>query len=192
MHFIRHGQSELNAHMDSHGRDPGIHDPSLTTKGKAQVHAAAAQLAGQGITHILSSPYTRALQTAEIIADVLKVTIQLEPLVAEKQFYSCDVGTPVSSLKPRWPKLDFGALAHEHWWLPPDLLREIEAKDTVALHRQRETPAHFQQRVHAFREKWDTHEHRAGLLIVSHWYFIQSVTGQGLTNGEVVMVAADR
>ena len=95
MLLIRHGQSEFNVHFSRTGIDPGILDPHLTEAGRAQVRdaALALQRSERPVARLLSSPYTRALQTAEILAGVLKVPVDIEPLVREHAMYQCDVGT---------------------------------------------------------------------------------------------------
>ena len=72
MILLRHGQSEFNLHFTATRRDPGIRDPRLTPLGHQQAAAAAEALRGKGITRILASPYTRALQTAAPIARALE------------------------------------------------------------------------------------------------------------------------
>ena len=108
MLLIRHGQSEFNVHYNRTGRDPGIPDPQLTSEGRAQVRQAALALqrAERPIRRLLTSPYTRALQTAEIIAGILKLPIDVEPLVREHAKFHCDIGTARSRLSETWPALD--------------------------------------------------------------------------------------
>src|SRR5258708_21069539 len=64
---------------------------------------------------ILASPYTRALETAEIIASALNLELQVEPLVREHCRFHCDIGSPMSDLARRWPAIDFAPLP-ERWW----------------------------------------------------------------------------
>jgi broad specificity phosphatase PhoE len=117
MILIRHGQSEFNVHFSRTGIDPGIVDPHLTATGREQVRQAAEaiQRAGRPIARVLTSPYTRALQTAEIVADLLKVPVDVEPLVREHAKFQCDVGTCRSALSQSWPALKFDHL-EETWW----------------------------------------------------------------------------
>jgi len=58
--FVRHGE-------------PNYENDCLTDLGRRQAEAAARRLAGEGIDEIWSSPYGRALETAEISADQLGV-----------------------------------------------------------------------------------------------------------------------
>src|ERR1700761_2582558 len=99
MILIRHGQSEFNVVFNKERRDPGIRDAPLTAHGRGQVEAAAQELRerirqGLPIKRLLASPYTRALQTAIIIAEALDLPIEIDPLIREHAAYHCDIGTP--------------------------------------------------------------------------------------------------
>ncbi len=115
MILLRHGQSAFNAAFTATRRDPGIPDPKLTETGEAQAEAAAAALAGEVVSHIIASPYTRALQTAAPLARLLGVTVLINPVVRERYAFSCDVGSTRTALARSWPELDFAHL-EEVWW----------------------------------------------------------------------------
>ena len=92
MILLRHGQSEFNLHFTATRRDPGIHDPKLTELGHAQAEAAAETLAGERISRIIVSPYTRALQTAAPVARRLGVPVFVNPVVRERAVSRRDGG----------------------------------------------------------------------------------------------------
>ncbi|GBF08516.1 phosphohistidine phosphatase SixA [Aeropyrum pernix] len=71
--FFRHGKAEPKM--------PGVDDRErrLTEEGAADVECAARLLRGMGVVRILTSPYRRAIQTAEILAR----TLDLEYSVVE-------------------------------------------------------------------------------------------------------------
>jgi broad specificity phosphatase PhoE len=169
MHFIRHGESQFNLLYAQHGRDPGIHDAPLTPRGLTQAQAAGKKLAGKGITRIISSPYTRALQTASAIAEVIGADLTVEPLAGERRLYSCDIGTPAAALRQSWQHLDFSALQTDQWWPQKD-----------------ETHADVARRVAAFGDKWGERLQGGGYALVSHWYFLHALTSHDLDNGEIV------
>jgi broad specificity phosphatase PhoE len=166
MILLRHGQSEFNLHFGATRRDPGIVDPRLTELGHTQAGEAAAQLAGQDIRRIVASPYTRALQTARPVAAALGLAVSIEPLVCERYAYACDIGSPRSALERDWPQHDF-SLIEEIWW-PQD-----EEPETSIIGRA----ARFRSQI-AQRHDW------AHTLVVSHWGFILSMTGQSVANGQ--------
>lgn len=65
--IVRHGQSTGNISTED------IPDGDLTSLGESQAREAGAQLAGEGITHVLCSPLVRALATATAIAEATGV-----------------------------------------------------------------------------------------------------------------------
>lgn len=100
--WLRHGESTWNVA----GREQGhLAHPPLTDRGRDQARAAAERLAGRGITRILSSPLTRAQQTAEIVADRLGLSVETEPDLIEKGFGEStpDVAHRVRDLLKRLP-----------------------------------------------------------------------------------------
>jgi broad specificity phosphatase PhoE len=168
MHFIRHGQSHFNLGFDQQGRDPQIPDAPLTPYGFNQARNAARQLADKNITRIISSPYTRALQTATTLAEILGVAIHVEPLVGERCLYSCDIGTPASILRRQWQQLDLSAL-EENWW--PEMNESVAA---------------LSWRTESFKQKWGAAASSGGFALVSHWYFLNTLTGHDFDNCEIV------
>ena len=166
MILLRHGQSEFNLHFGATRRDPGIIDPRLTELGHAQAEEAAKQLAGQGIERIIVSPYTRTLQTARPVAAALGVPVVVDPIVRERYAFACDVGTPRPALERDWPAHDFG-LIEEIWW-PAEEEPEMSVVGRAAQFRNGL----------AERHDW------ANTLVVSHWGFILSLTGQSVANGQ--------
>jgi len=173
MILIRHGQSHFNAIYNVTRVDPGIVDAGLTEDGIAQAQAAALALRGEDVRTVLASPYTRTLHTAEIIAEGLGLSITVEPLVRERVFFSCDIGSPRSQLVERWPAVDFGDLP-ERWWPEPEE-SEAELALRCALFRA----------AAARRPDWPH------LVVVSHWGFIRGLTGQAMPNGSALRFRPD-
>ncbi len=170
MLLIRHGQSLFNKHFSATRVDPGIIDPELTDTGRNQINAAARELLAEGaqFKRLLSSPYWRALETAEILSSALKLPIEIETLVSERAFFVCDIGSPRSKLQERFPTIDFGTL-EEVWWPYPD-----------------ETDKQLLQRCHQFRLKSADRADWPDTLVVSHWGFIRGLTGQSVQNATLV------
>jgi len=166
MILLRHGQSEFNLHFGLTRRDPGIIDPRLTELGHAQAEAAARELADQGIRRIIVSPYTRALQTARPIAHAFGITPTIDPIVRERYAFACDIGSTRTALEREWPTHDF-SLIDDVWW-PSEEEPEAGIMDRAARFRA----------CLAARDDW------ADTLVISHWGFILSLTGQRVANGE--------
>ncbi len=166
MILLRHGQSEFNLHFGATRRDPGIIDPKLTDAGHAQAAAAAEALAGEDIRRIIVSPYTRALQTAAPVARRLGVPVTVTPTVRERYAFSCDIGSPCAELRLQWPDLDLSHI-EEVWW--PAV--EEPADQIIA-------------RANLFRAELAALPDWQHVLVVSHWGFILSLTGQSVMNGQ--------
>ena len=166
MILLRHGQSEFNLHFGVTRRDPGIIDPRLTELGHSQAVEAARQLAGQGIERIIVSPYTRTLETARPVAAALGVPVTIDSIVRERYAFACDIGSPRSALQRDWPDHDFD-LVDDVWW------PEAEESEASIVRRA----AKFRNDV-ALRRDW------ANTLVISHWGFILSLTGQSVANGQ--------
>jgi glucosyl-3-phosphoglycerate phosphatase len=166
MILLRHGQSEFNLHFGATRRDPGIIDPRLTALGHIQAQEAAEQLSGMAIERIIASPYTRALQTARPVAAALGLPVTIDSIVRERFAFACDIGTPRAALERDWPDHDF-ALIEDIWW-PAE-----------------EEPEHaIVDRATRFRAGLASRHDWTNTLVISHWGFILSLTGQSVANGQ--------
>ena len=81
---LRHGATDWNRQ----GRFQGRTDNPLNDTGIAQAHAAAEKLRAVELGHVVSSPLLRAVQTAEIIANVASKTVTLDQGLIELDFGS--------------------------------------------------------------------------------------------------------
>ena len=173
MLLIRHGQSEFNAAFNKTRVDPGIEDPKLTDEGKRQAEAAGRALRESRLRRLISSPYTRALETAHILADVLGgLPNEIDRRVGERAAFVCDVGTPLSRLKQAWPKLVLDHLDEQGW------PRMEESEEGLAI------------RAREFHDDWDPHPERHETAVVTHWGFIRASTGLTVPNCTVLRMAS--
>jgi broad specificity phosphatase PhoE len=156
MFLLRHGQSFFNLHFNKTRVDPGIEDPELTPLGLKQAAAAAERLAPAALTHIIISPFTRAIQTAQPILSMHQASVRIMPEVREQAAFACDIGSPPQVLAARFPHHDFETL-----------------EETV-------------RRADAFRIFMAARSDAATTLLVGHWAFIQALTGVALANGEIL------
>lgn len=166
MILLRHGQSEFNLHFTATRKDPGIIDARLTDLGRSQAAAAALALAGERISRIIVSPYTRALQTAAPVAAELGIPVLVNPIVRERCAFACDIGTPRTELARAWPDIDFSHI-EEVWWPPlPEPAADVVAR-----------AGRFRAEMAALGDWSDT-------LVVTHWGFVMALTGLSVPNGE--------
>ena len=168
MIFVRHAESQWNSHFGPTRIDPGINDPALTAIGAQQARSAQEMLDQFEISRIITSPYTRTLQTAHVLCEKCRVKVEIDPRVGERRVFSCDIGSKASDLKTRWPDVDFSNLP-EIWWSPL-----IESMQT------------FEARCHDFLQEMSHDSQAKTTLVVTHWGFIRATTGRAVANAEFV------
>ncbi len=100
------------------------------------------------------------------MARALGLPVTVDPIVGERFAFACDIGSPRVTLQNDWPQHDFSTLA-ETWWP-----------------QQEEPEADIVARAARFRAGLASRDDWAGTLVVSHWGFILSMTGQSVTNGQ--------
>lgn len=89
VYIVRHGESDANATGIRQGADA-----ILTERGKMQAELVGKRLRGNRIERIIASPYTRARETAAIIARELEMEIsEHSPLFIERVNPSIMLGT---------------------------------------------------------------------------------------------------
>ncbi len=139
IYFIRHGESEANfKRLFAGQRENSL----LTEKGRqqAKIEADTLKQLDVKISAIISSPLQRALDTAEIIADIIQYTgeISIDPRISEY-----DMGSLTGT--PNHPK--------------------ISAQELISAEGA-ENPQVFYDRVMSFIEEWGKAEQ--DILMVSH------------------------
>lgn len=173
--LIRHGQSTFNAVHDETGIDPMLFDAPLSPLGMVQVESARQQLAALPAPDIiLSSPLTRALQTAVGLFGGHTTPIEVSDLHHERLEDSCDVGRSPRVLAGEFPQLRFDHLA-DPWWH----VGEPDARGFAT-----EPMSTFMQRVDRFAS-WARSQHGKTVMVVGHAAFFQQLTGDRLANCEI-------
>ena len=168
MILMRHGQSHFNVVYGETRQDPGIRDPGLTELGRDQVATAAETLRQHTVTRIVASPYTRALETADIVARALNLSVTVERAIGERVCFDCDIGTERTLLTQTWPDLSFHHL-DEEWWPARE-----ESEDAL------------EQRCRGFRDDMSRTDAWRGVLVVTHWGVIRTLTGHRVQNADLV------
>ena len=127
--FVRHGGPVANLLHEFSNR--GWKDP-LTETGRQQAEILARRLARSGLTRIYTSPLMRAVQTAEILSQTLKVPFEINDALREY-----DVGEYEGSSDPSaW------GLYHEvdRAWLHGELDRRMPGGESFSEIRARFLP----------------------------------------------------
>ena len=102
----RHGQTDHNLV----GRVQGQVDIPLNATGLAQAAAAARILASPRPDRIVSSPLSRARTTAQILADLTGLDIEVEADLIERSFGVWE-GLDRAAMMDGWPKARFSEKA---------------------------------------------------------------------------------
>ncbi|MBV8334789.1 MAG: histidine phosphatase family protein [Alphaproteobacteria bacterium] len=97
-HLLRHGEPTVLGRLN--GRLPGV---GLSDRGRAEIAAQAARLAGENIAAIYSSPLQRTRETAEILSDRLRLPVNYRDDVIE-----IDYG--------EWTGLTFDEIRRDERW----------------------------------------------------------------------------
>ncbi len=168
MILLRHGETIFNRVFGATRIDPGIRDPRLTDCGRDQARDVAVKLRSESISRLISSPYTRALETAEIIAGVLDLPISVDPLVRERSAFSCDVGSSGSKLAVTWRSMNFDHI-DEIWW-----------------HEDEEHETEFLDRCRRFRHRMMETADWPTVGVITHWGVIRAFTGRRVANCETI------
>ena len=95
--FLRHGETDWNAKNLSQGNV----DIPLNAAGYAQAAAAAKKLAGQDIVTIVTSPLSRARETARIVGETLGIRPIVQDDLHEVSF-GVQEGKPMSDWFAEW------------------------------------------------------------------------------------------
>jgi broad specificity phosphatase PhoE len=80
--LVRHGETDWNAE----GRLQGHTDRPLNDFGRRQAKALAGRLEGDGITAVYASDLSRARETAEILAERLRLPVATDPDLRERNW----------------------------------------------------------------------------------------------------------
>lgn len=125
--LTRHGQTPWNTQMRIQGRT----DIPLSDIGHAQAARFAKRLASHRIDSIYTSPLSRAMETACILAQPHELSPISTPLMLERDFGSWE-GLPYAELKERFPAQTAQWELNPAEYVPPgaepllDVLRRCE------------------------------------------------------------------
>jgi broad specificity phosphatase PhoE len=174
IYLIRHAQSAFNAVHDPQKPDPMIFDAPITALGKTQAQNARDKVEKLDITAVIVSPFTRTLQTAQLIFGD-RLPFQISATVREQLCNSCDVGSSPRELSKNFPNFDFDHL-DECWWYEGE-------KDHRGISVEPEEV--LMERANRFAETLKSKKVHS-TAIVSHGNFIRALTGIKPNNCEII------
>lgn len=173
IYFIRHGQSEFNASFDPALGDSLIFDAPLSALGRQQALEARQHVSGLGIERVITSPLTRAIQTALSIFDN-GPAIEIDARPRELLLHSCDVGCPPDKLASDFPDLSFDHI-DDNWWYQGE-----QNEHGVAV----EPRSVFEGRAKEFRN-WLIAQPNQIIAVVGHGNFFNALIGRKMENCEI-------
>ena len=175
---IRHGESTFNAAHAAAGVDPLHFDAPLSAIGHEQVRQARVRLHDLPVELVITSPLTRALQTATALFcdHPAAPSILVADLPRERVENSCDIGRSPTQLAADFPSVDLAHLS-QVWWhaegVPDARGICIEPVETV------------KARVAQFRAFLSSRPERF-IAVVGHGTFFYHLTGSTLANCEMI------
>lgn len=177
VHLIRHGQSTFNAQMSLTGIDPMLYDAPLSDLGQQQVSKLRHQMADVPVDLVVTSPFTRAIQTSMAAFGHRDLPVVVESIHREHLAASCDVGRSPDELVSDFPHLTFDHL-DDPWWHSQDGHDASEKPFAI------EPQDILMDRVKRFRG-WIASRPEEHIAVVGHGTFFFMVMDRFLNNAEV-------
>ncbi|HEY5437977.1 MAG TPA: histidine phosphatase family protein [Acidimicrobiales bacterium] len=156
--LIRHGESTWNESGTVQGQADGA---TLTENGRLQVRKTAESFRGAAFDEIISSDLQRAVETAQIIADVVGLTVTTTSALRERSFGVFE-GRPLADLGPELSGILDGKVV-----------------DTSAHPEGGESLDAFYHRVRSYMEILRGREDRPRMILVTHGGTIRVIRAYG-------------
>ncbi|WP_281992076.1 histidine phosphatase family protein [Sulfitobacter geojensis] len=172
IYFIRHGQSEFNAAFQGEV-DPIIFDAPLTSLGFDQAARARETIADLGVSRVITSPLTRAIQTAKTIFDGI-APIEVQHGHHELLKFSGDVGRAPDNLRVDFPDLSFDHLPTRWWHSHADADIDVPVEPAES----------FESRIAGFVARLEEIQNE-DVAIVGHGNAFQHIIGFMLNNCQI-------
>jgi len=121
VYFIRHAQSDRFVHDDR--------TRPLTSEGMKDTRKITEVLENSGISHIISSPYTRTIQTVTDLSEKLGLSIETEEDFRERNAGQWHGENFIEFIRSQWEDFSYHILDGE-------CLTDVQKRNISALHRQ--------------------------------------------------------
>jgi broad specificity phosphatase PhoE len=151
-----------------------IFDPRLSAEGERQVAALRHRVAALAVEVVITSPLTRAIQTALGAFAGQGVPILVEALHREWLEHSGDVGRAPSLLAAEFPELIFDHLPDVWWHSAGDAPLAVPSEPEEVL----------LERVEAFRN-WLLCRTERRIAVIGHGTFLNRLSGHAFANCEL-------
>lgn len=193
IYLVRHGQSIYNARAleSDAGLDERYVDAPLTPLGESQASSLSAKLKYLDVDLVVCSPMTLATQFCLLACAGSKLPDPVvNPLCRGRLTFSCDIESPLTVLRRRFPYVDYGLVRQgEAWWYVPETSGKRSQHRSLALLRSNpdgnsEPRSVFNKRVNEFRE-WLASRPEKRILVIAHKVVINTLTNLTIANGEV-------
>ena len=99
IYLVRHGETDDNAA----GVPQGLRDVPLNTRGRAQAEAVARWFDGRELAAIVSSPLSRTLDVAKLLAAARELEVRTDERLVEFDQGDLD-GLPIPEVRERYPE----------------------------------------------------------------------------------------
>lgn len=138
-----------------------------------------------GVDLLVTSPLTRALQTASMGFGERMPSTVVSALCAERLYLSADVGSPIKDLELQFPAFDFSDLRESpRWWFEPDP-RQAQTHNEWRPSGKYCCPGEpkevFEARLGRLRD-WLVSRPEKRIAVVCHWGVIHGITGVSTEN----------
>jgi probable phosphoglycerate mutase len=160
--LIRHGESTWNESATIQGQADGA---ALTDKGRRQVRKSAATLGNGTFDEVISSDLRRAVETAQIVAEALGLSVTTSSALRERSFGIYE-GRPLADLGPELSGILDGKVV--------DASAHPEGGESLDV---------FYNRVGSYVEELRRREGRPRVLLVTHGGTIRVIRAYGAATG---------
>ncbi len=192
VHLIRHGESTFNAAYRETGADPIEFDAPLSPLGRRQVARRRAAFDELVVDLVVTSPFTRAIETTLGLFGHREMPILVEALHCERLGASCDIGRSPAALAADFPDLAFDHLDDPWWYVDGTGNTRVEIPANgrggpIGTTFGLEPMTNLQRRIRAFRD-WLRARPEHAIAAVGHATFFAEMTGHMLQNCECIGV----
>lgn len=120
IYFVRHAQSDRTFQQEQ--------SRPLTAEGVSDSEKITEVLKDKGITHILSSPYKRTLQTVGSLSEALGINIEIDEDFRERNAGKWHGDNFFDYVKQQWENFDYASEGGES-------LRQVQSRNIDAVNR---------------------------------------------------------